>query len=227
MTQKGQPFLFDSNVFDPEDPRFVPADRKKPKLEYTQEQIAQAKDSAFETGKIAGFKESQTSLMQDIQKIVQKIDRDTATLFAQESQRQTLFEAEAVHLALQLFRKVFKTYSETHGTAEMERILREALDAHREENIIAIEVHPALEPELKTFIAARPSGAQNNIMVKSNPALGKLECKLLWNNGGITYDVKKIKDRIDKTLAESLAVYNISVHDQDDSDKPENQENEG
>ena len=64
-------------------------------------------------------------------------------------------------------------------------------------------------------------------MVKSNPALGKLECKLLWNNGGITYDVKKIKDRIDKTLAESLAVYNISVHDQDDSHKPENQENEG
>ena len=214
MTQKGQPFFFDSNVFDPDDPRYTEIDKKKPKLEYTQEQLAHAKESAFESGKIAGYKESQASLMQDVQKILQKTERELSALQAKEKERNQLFEVEAVHLTLQIFSRIFKVYAEKVGTEELKNIITQILTEHREENIIALDVHPSQFQGLHDFIQQQENEDIKKIMVKSNPALGKLECKLLWNNGGISYDVQKIKDRIEKTLAEALAVYNISVHDQ-------------
>lgn len=214
MTHKGQPFLFDANVFDPDDPRYSRIDKTKPKLEYTQEHLAQAKESSFEAGKIAGFKESQASLLQDIQKVVQKIDRDTASLFAKEEERNTLFEAEAVHLTLRIFEKVFAAYTEKIGSTEVERVVAEALRTHKDVNMIALEVHPNLQGSLQDFIKQLESETHKCLIVKANPALGKQECKILWSNGGITYDVQKIKDRIYKTLSESLSVYNINVQDQ-------------
>lgn len=218
MTNKGNPFHFDSNFFDPEDPRYTPIDRTKPKAEYTLSQINEAKEAAFEAGRIAGFKEAQSSLNQDIQRALQKLDRETTMLFVAEEERNTRFEAEAVHLTIKIFEKIFQAYAGRHGTSELKAIISHALREHKEQNLLAVEVHPSLQAGLQDYVNQLPEESHARISVKGSGSLSKQECKILWANGGITYDMNKIKAKIFAMITESLAVYDVQVHNDESSD---------
>lgn len=210
---KGNPFFFDSHVFDPEDPRYSPVDRTKPRLEYTQAQMQDAKDAAFEMGRLAGFKEAQASLMQEVEKTTQRIEQEVLKLHTQEAARAHLYEGEAVRAALVMLEALFPQMKAQGAMAEIAAFLAEALHTHRERGVIAIEVHPDMVPEVEKFMAKQPQETKAGVQIRPVPGMGRVAAKVLWANGGVTYDLEKMHGKISATVQEALAVHGISVHD--------------
>lgn len=224
----GEPFYFDRNVFDSDDPHAY-EEQKPEKPEFTLTELEAAKAQAFEEGKRAGIKENEASLTQSVLGVVQKIDREMNVLRAAEQERADVFETECLHLTHTIISRLFPLMEENFGQDELQRSILNALSSHGSIEAATLEVHADLAQPLKGFLEQQNSG--KTIALRSNGSLSLHEFKLEWPSGGLVVNRLDMVDEILDVMKETLAERGVNVHDevekQQDAPAPEGEsENE-
>lgn len=205
-TPKGQKFMFDLHCFDDnhvEEPEIV----IPPPPTFSEEELATARAEAYAQGKKDGLEEARIAREKFIADQLQKIAKDMATLFAAESERESMFESESVRLARAAFARIFPALNERHGLEEVNKVIAGTIEACRNLPEIVIEVCPDYVEAVQQHIAqaATPLSATGITRVAGNNALSAGDCRLSWLDGGCVRTSAAIYAKIDVIFDEALA----------------------
>lgn len=211
---KGQPFFFDQNNFDDDSAMKDQDENAPPPPEFTAEELEAARRKSFEEGKKAGFEESQSGLSKQILLLAQQIDRTGKQLLLAEDERAKIHETEAVCLSLRIMNKLFPDAYGKLALEELKQVLLKTFQGQLDHKEITIEIHPDAESEIGTYLAEVAQDSHSAFRLQSNPALGMGECRVLWTDGGMLYDMEGMAEKIAFVLAEALAAQGVNPHDE-------------
>lgn len=209
----GEPFFFDQNVFDSDDPKTY-EEQQPEKPEFTASDLSAAKAQAFEEGKRSGIQENEASLTQSVLGLLQKVDRDMNVLRAAEKDRMDRFETESLHLTHSIITKLFPVMDEMYGQNEITNAVVKAISSQGNIETLKLEVHGDLLAPLKGAVQQSDTG--KNIALSSNSALSKNEFKMEWPDGGLIVNRLEMVDEILALMKETLAERGVTVHDEDE-----------
>ena len=208
---KGQPFFFDSNIFD--DDHQLSEEEIAAQPEFTKDEMAQAQKAAFEKGKKAGFKESEDGITNKMLGILQKIEQDISVLFSAEDKRNKIYEEEALHLTAKLFTKSFPRYMEEYGHEELKTLIITALSDNMTPEKISISLNKDLHEALSVFLKTQEDILNKQISLKTDNELSDNDCRISWPGGGVICNRDATIEKIFDILNQSLAERGISLHD--------------
>lgn len=213
---KPQPFFFDTNIFD-DDVTLSEEERAK-QPEFSRIEIEDARKSAYEEGKKAGFNESQDSLTSTIVTLLQKLEQDIGVLFAAEEKRQEEFLQSATHLAAQVFTKAFPVYMQAHGGNELRAAVIKALSNHMVPESIQLELNNDVIGPFSKFLEKETISLQKKMTFKPDPTLPEYACRISWPGGGLLCDRNTLTKKIFNILDQSLAEHDVNLHDKNVQD---------
>lgn len=202
---KDQKFLFDRHIFDAPPKEEIVEDLPPPPPTFSEEELAAAKDIAFEQGRQQGQREQVESREQFIAQSLETIARNFSHLFAAETVRESVFEKEALRLALSALDVLFPTLNDRLGHEEVHRSIEKTLTAHRKTKEINIRVPVGTKGEIETLITRIRTGEHDEVLwrVTEDLALAPGDCSLEWSDGGAVRDSRRAARDI-RTALESL-----------------------
>lgn len=210
--QQDKKFLFDVNIFDAPPKEEIPVDLPPPPPTYSEEELSVAKDVAFEQGRQQGQKEQVESREQFVAVTLDKIAQNFSHLFAAETVRESVFEKEALRLAVETLDRLFPLLTEKMGRAEVRSVIEKTLTAHRKTKEIVVRVAPGMRGEIDAMITRIRADEHEAVLWKviEDTALTQGDCALEWGDGGAVRDSVRaaadIRRNIEKILGETVPV---------------------
>lgn len=185
-------FLFDLNVFDAPTPEVIEEEEyvPPPPPTFSEEEMAVAKDMAFEHGRQEGQKEQIESREQYVAITLEQIAQNFSQLFAAETMREIVFEKESLRLAVATLDLLFPVLNEKLGRDEVHKTIEKTLTSHRKTKEIVIQVPTGMKGEIETFINRLHDEDNENVAwrVVEMADMPAGNCSLEWSDGGAVRD---------------------------------------
>lgn len=203
-------FFFDVNIFDAPPKDEAVENLPPPPPVFSEDELAAAKDIAFEQGRQQGQKEQREARETHVADTLKVIADGFSRLFAAETVRESVFEKESLRLAVATLDLIFPSLNEKLGHEEVHKIIEKTLIDHRKTKEIKISVPQGLKGEIETLISRIRSGEHEEVLwrVLEDPALSPGDCRLEWSDGGATRDslrtARDIRRNIEAVLRERL-----------------------
>ena len=190
MPEKEKKFLFDVNIFDAPEVEEVVEDLPPPPPTFSEDELAAAKDIAFEQGRQQGQKEQIESREQHIAQTLSRIADHFSHLFAAETLRENVFEKEALKLSIAALDVLFPLLNERLGRNEVLRVVEKTLRDHRKTKEILIHVPAGTTREVESLIDRIRANETEEALwrVLEDPLLSPGDCRLEWADGGAVRD---------------------------------------
>ncbi len=203
--EKDKKFFFDVNIFDAPS-KDENLDLPPPPPVFSEEELAAAKDIAFEQGRQQGQKEQKESREQLIAQSLSKIAESFSRLFAAETIRENIFEKEAIRLSLATLDLLFPLLNARIGRDEVYKIIEKTLTDHRKTKEIKICVAAGMRGEIEALITRLRTDEHEPVLwrVIEDPGLTQGDCTLEWSDGGAVRDSVKSAREIRRHLEELL-----------------------
>jgi flagellar assembly protein FliH len=214
-------FLFDLNIFDAPPKEEIVEDLPPPPPSFSEDELAAAKDMAFEQGRIEGQKEQRESREQFVAQNLAKIADSLSHLFAAEKIRENIFEKESLRLAIAALDILFPSLNARIGAEEVHKTIEKTLLDHRKTKEIVIRVPAGLKAEIESLIARIRAGEHEEVLwlVQEDPGLAAGDCALEWSDGGAVRDslrcVADMRGALEALLGEKVEPAAYSGHNGD------------
>ncbi len=208
MTNPDKKFFFDRNIFDAPPKEEVAEDIPPPPPTFSEDELAAAKDIAFEQGRQQGQKEQKDSREQFIAQTLAKIADSFSHLFAAETFRESIYEKESLKLGIAALDLLFPMLTEKTGRDEVRKVIEKTLIDHRKTKEIVIRVAEGMHGEIEALIYRIRSAEHEDVVwrVQEDPTLTQGDCVLEWGDGGAVRDsvraARDIRRNIEKLLGE-------------------------
>lgn len=225
-------FLFDKHIFDAPEKEEEQIDLPPPPPVFSEEELAVAKDMAFEQGRQKGDRDQIESREQFVAETLAKIADSFSHLFAAETLRENIFERESLRLSIETLDLLFPLLNEKLGHEEVTRIIRKTLTDHKKTKEIIIRVPPGLKAEIEVLIARIREEEHEEALwrVMEDPALSPGDCTLEWSDGGAVRDslraARDIRKNMETLLGAAVPAATMGGSDLPPSDvllKPDNE----
>lgn len=224
--EKERKFMFDVNIFDaPEKEEEIVEDLPPPPPTFSEDELAAAKDMAFEQGRQQGRREEKESREQYIAQSLEEIAKSFSHLFASESLREAIFEKESLKLTLAALDLLHPLLAEKLGPEEVYKTIEQTLSSHRKTKEIAIQVPQGMKAEIDALIARLREGEHDEVQwrVVESTDMTDGNCLLEWSDGGAVRDSTKtardIRRQIEQLFGESVPrLDNATISEIGDSD---------
>ena len=205
---------FDDEVIDEVDDDDEEEDLPPPPPVFTESELEAAKQQAFQDGFNQGKKESEQSREQLLANLMQKLAHDLQMLFIAESEREAVYEREAVALSYAVFKRAFPTLHEKYGLDALKTQMQEILADQHGQNRIEIRIAHEYVSGVEALIAKlRAQNSDLRCDVIGDDGLSEGAFKLNWDNGGASYNSHAIAESILANLEEILAGERVTSHD--------------
>lgn len=184
-------FLFDKNIFDaPDKDEEVLPDLPPPPPVFSEEELAIAREMAFEQGRQKGAREERESREQFIATNLAAIADSFSHLFAAETLRENIFERESLRLSAQVLDLLFPLLNEKLGPEAAHRAIEKTLSDHRKTKEILIHTSTGTGTEIEALVKRLREGEHEEALwrVVEDPALSPGDCALEWSDGGAVRD---------------------------------------
>lgn len=217
MTNKHEKFMFNMHNFDdPEEvEEIIEEEKPPPPPTFTQEELAAAKSSAFEEGKRAGLTEAQSSLEKQVLDVVNAIQQEIPPLFSNEDQREAQFQNDLIALFDSIMAQLLPSFMAQHGLEELKIAISNIFkDIHAQKNLIIYVHETVLEPVKKHLSEENTPQQTTQINVQSHSDLGIHECKMEWDNGGASFNLEDLAQKIVQEIQGKLAQPSSNSHDE-------------
>lgn len=219
---KDPKFLFDLNIFDaPEkEEETVEEYVAPPPPTFSEEEMALAKDLAFEQGRQEGERSERESREQFVAVALDKIAQNFSHLFAAETLRENIFEKESLRLAIGVLDVLFPLLNNRFGSDEVRTLIQKTLTDHRKKKEILIFVAPGMKGEIDTLIGHLRENEHEEAVwrVIEEQSLSEGDCRLEWSDGGAVRDSVRCAQDIRKTIEGLLGEKHPVVSEFDTSD---------
>ncbi len=220
MENKDRKFLFDVNIFDAPEVEEVVEDLPPPPPTFSEEELAVAKDLAFEQGRQQGQKEQIESREQYVAQTLEKIADSFSHLFAAEQLRENIFEREALKLSVSALDLLFPLLNEKIGRDEVLKVVEKTLSDHRKTKEITILVPVGFKGEIETIISRIRKDEHEEAIWKvlEDPSQTQGDCSLEWSDGGAIRDSGRTARNIRKNLESLLGSAQDPISEMGESD---------
>ena len=229
MKRKGEKYLFNNNIFDEpnieEEEELIP-----PTPTFSEEELETVRqttyEKAYELGKQDGIKERTESIENTVSQTLKKIEQSASLLFTAETEREKLYEVEAVNLCLAIFEKLLPEYMGRKGQDELKTVLTNILEK-QENPSIQVDVHPSTHSDISQYLTTLQlqNGVKPRFDIVENDTVGTNDCRLSWKNGGAVRNAEALSDEIRTIMQQALAGTQTNVHDNNSTlQNPENLE---
>lgn len=216
-------FLFNAHDFNAPDPNDV-EEIAFVEPTFSKEELAAAKQKAFQKGKQEGIDETNAALTKRTADLLQQIAQHYPTLLMQEDERAALYEAEALRLTAQIFDTLYPLLKTHFAEEELKDKIKRIMDAQDEQSHISISVHPDMVTPIQTLLDERTKDAvvfahtKKDFIVRGQDNIDLQAVTMKWKDGGATYDAADLAQKIHNVLEESLAPLPANSHDNEDID---------
>ncbi len=195
-----EPFFFNMHNFDEENVTEPVEEEEPPPPTFSEEELATARQAAYESGRKDALAEAQASTNSKIAALMEQINLSILSLFEKEDERAALYEAEAIRLTQKTLQKLFPVLERNNGLDEILAVIEKTFAEHSAHNDIIIELHEdyadAVAREIKKSLNV-PEHA--TLTVKPLKNIPPSDCTIRWAQGGA--------QRTASALAENIALY--------------------
>lgn len=213
-------FFFDVNIFDAPEKDEVVEDLPPPPPTFSEDELAAAKDVAFEQGRQQGRREETESREQKVAALLGKIADDFSHLFAAEQVRENIYEKESLKLTLKALDLIFPSLNEKIGHAEVQKIIEKTLIDYRKKKEISIFVPASMKGDIEALISRIRENEHEEVLwrVIEEATLSPGDCRMEWSDGGAVRDSRKTARDIHKNIEALLGGPQEDISEIDDSD---------
>jgi len=213
---KGQPFFFDENIFDEDDPRQNDVEEEVQKPEFTKDELQAARDAAYQDGVKAGYAQSEEDLTQKMLTVLNQAHAQIQALFIAEQERIECYESEAAHLSFKAMQKVFPLLAKHYEEEELKQAIIGALQPYHDAPALQLKCAQDMSDALSGFVKENMPDLFKRIDFIEDSTLSSRTCHILWPEGGVILDRDEITQKIFAIIEETLAERGIQGHDEED-----------
>lgn len=169
---------------------------------FTEEELAAARDEAFQQGREQGIREAAEGLDKAILDTLATVGERLADVLQDQANVEADARDDAVKVGLAVARKLFPDLNEKNGLGEIERIVAQAMTMVLGDASLVIRINNQLAEPLK----ARLETLKARIMFRGRIALEGRDdipvgdCRIDWANGGAIRDTAAIWQAINGVL---------------------------
>ena len=193
-------FLFD-NSFDAAEHPAGPAPVAAPKS-YSEEDLVAARDEGFAQGEAAARAAAMVSIEQASAKTLAAIgvQLNNASQDIERIRAQIL--KESLKLVSAAIGKIVPTMARHNALAEIERLIRDCLQAIYDEPRVVVRAHDRVIAALQDRVnsLASSSGFHGKIMLFPDEQLNETDCRVEWADGGAERNLDDMWSQIDNAL---------------------------
>lgn len=220
LPNQDEKFLFNAHNFNAPDPNEIEEDVYIEPT-FTKEELAAAKQKAFQKGKQEGIDETNASIQKRTADLLGQILQNYSPLLMQEDERAKLYETEALRLTSHIFETLYPTLKDHIGYAELHDIIQSIMQTQDTQSHIAIHVNPDMVAQVTSALETATqnsvtySHVKKDFVVTGDETLDLHAVTMGWKDGGATYDLDALAQKIKEALHERLAPLHANSHDEE------------
>lgn len=193
-------FLFD-NSFDAVERPAGPAQAAAPK-HYTEEDLAAARNEGFAQGEAAARAAAMVSIEQATAKTLAAIGIQLNNTAKDIERIRAQILKDSLKVVSAAISKVVPTLARHNALAEIERLIRDCLQAIYDEPRVVVRAHDrvitALQDRVNSLAAS--NGFHGKIMLFPDEQLNETDCRVEWADGGAERNLDDMWSQIDTAL---------------------------
>jgi flagellar assembly protein FliH len=174
---------------------------------FSEEELAFARDAAYEEGRQAGHAEAQEQTERLTASALAALSDQMQRVFQQQEEANEANSHAAVRVAQAVLKKVLPATCESHAFEEVTRVVEEVVGHILDEPRIIVRVaEPLVEAVRERLEAAcQAHGFEGRVVVQADPRLRPGDCRVEWTDGGAERDQTRLLEEIDTTVERALA----------------------
>ncbi|MEQ1889146.1 MAG: FliH/SctL family protein [Alphaproteobacteria bacterium] len=183
---------------------FTPSATPPKKRSFTDAQISEIQEMAFQDGEKRGQEASLLHIEMQAGKFLEQISSNCSELFSKVDGHIELLRGQAAELALIIAKKLAPALIASNPTAEIEVLLASCAANLNAQPRIVIRVHESLLEALKEKIElmAKKAGYPGRVVLIGETEVDGAACQIEWVDGGVTHRSSEQLALIDKKIAE-------------------------
>lgn len=229
MATKHKKFMFDLD-FDHPTPKpdvaiqavveeAPPEPEPPPPPTFTEEELAIARDAAFEEGRQAGLSEAAEATERMIAQALGTIAGQIDTVFRQQEEANDANARTSARVGLAVAKKLLPAACVKYAFDEVAQVVEDVIGHILDEPRIIVRVGDGLvEPVRERLEAvARVHGFEGRVVVQAGERLAAGDCRVEWTDGGAERDQARLMQEIDAAVERSLAPPEAGFGDRHDT----------
>ena len=184
---------------------------------FSEEELALARDQAFEAGRQQGLQEAAASLQQMLGMAMATCAHHLQSLNLAQTAANEALGKDAVAIGLATVRKLAPAFAKSHGLAEVEAALADAMGNLDRVARITVKVNPDLVEAVKEKGEALvvDTGFEGKLVVTGDAHMAPGDCRVEWGEGGVERDAARTWADIDKAVETALGKLEIPSRDKE------------
>lgn len=184
---------------------------------FSEEELAFARESAFEEGRQAGHGEAQEQSERLTASALTALSDQMQTVFRQQDEANEANSQAAVRVAMAVLKKVLPAACEAHAFEEVTRVVEEVVGHILDEPRIIVKVaEPLVDPVRERLEAVcQAHGFEGRVVVQTDHRLPVGDCRVEWTDGGAERDQARLLEDIEVAVERALAPPERRVEDAD------------
>lgn len=178
-----------------------------PTPSFSETELQQAQQEAFEKGVAHGRDEMRSSLENTSNMILDHIAIKLEGMFAEQEKQFRTAQELAIRTSVASIKKCWPQIAQNLGLEVLEQTIRQAMDYNPEEMRIVVRVHDTmLDPIVKRLDKIQQQQAfAGKVIVLSDDSVASGDCKVEWADGGLERLSRVLSQQLDKALERILA----------------------
>jgi flagellar assembly protein FliH len=184
-----------------------PEPEPEPPPMFSEEELAFARDAAFEEGRQAGIAEEQGRNERMTATALAALADQMSTVFRQQDEANEANGRAAVRVAQAVLKKVLPAACEHHAFEEVTRVVEEVVGHILDEPRIIVKVAEPLVEAVRERLEAvcQAHGFEGRVVVQADARLASGDCRVEWTDGGAERDQVRLMQEVEATVERALA----------------------
>ncbi len=190
---------------EPVDADFAELPAEEPEVKsYTEEEVADRIKTAEQDAYERGFKTSQEGIDATVSALLENISQKLTALVADTSSAETEREKQSMELVKTIVEKLVPGLSEEHAVEIVNGFISENFKNFKNEAKLSFYIHPDIISYVQENIAklANSHDFEGKISLHKDASLGKADCRVEWENGGVERNTGRLVEKVEELLAD-------------------------
>lgn len=201
-------YMFDASFDQPQAPVTVLVNKPQlpPEPTFTGAELEAARVAALAEGREAALAEAIASIERQLAGAVETLASGIPALLARDGEIRDDVERRALELLRALISKAFPVLSQQASIAEIETLVTDCLREAFEEPRVVLRVSQHLFEPIRQRLTelAQKTGFAGKFVLLADDALGPVDCRLEWADGGAERITDRLAREIDAVLERAL-----------------------
>lgn len=172
-------------------------------ITFTEEEVSDKIKIAEQDAYERGFKTAQESIESTMVSLLENINNRLITLLADTTQAEENAEQGAFTLACTIVEKLIPTLTEENAVEIVKNFISDNFNNFKNEAKLSFYIHPDIISYAQETIAklANSYDFEGKIALHKDASIGKADCRIEWENGGVERNSANLSEKIEDLLA--------------------------